>query len=65
MTPQCDDEQIQGISGQKGQNGFATPSGTLPYILLIALEGGHLGVGLCSGSLLPASEGFAAHFCIS
>lgn len=58
---QCDDGQIQGTSGQKAQDGFATPSGALPYILLIAWEEGHFGVeSLFRLSLLPAS----AHFCI-
>lgn len=50
MAPQCNDEQIQGTSGQKGQDGFATSSGTLPCISLMALEERHLGVGLSSGS---------------
>lgn len=41
----------RGASGQEGQAGCATSSGSLPYVLLMALEEGHLGVGLYSGSL--------------
>lgn len=61
---QCNDEQIQGTSGQKAQDGFTTSSGALPYILLIAWEEGHLGVGLYPGSLSSQLLKVSPPFCI-